>query len=300
MNARVVRISNDEYHRSFEVSKSDLALFADAPRLYQFYKRQGHPSKPPTDSMIIGSAAHAMALEPELFRKLFYIVPELTPDGKKLIRSTAHKFEGCWNNHVAAAGLRTILREQDIPKIEGIAGALIKNPTSRILLESRKGQPGFAEHAIEQSIFWTDDEWGIDCRCKPDDLRSDDVCLDLKVTESISPAAFAKSAADFMYDLSVAHIAAGFQDLTGRPLKEYVFICVSQTAPYLISCFSAMEKFDGRQSVFDIGNHRRRNLLRRMKDCLQSDHWPEYVEGVVPMSFPPWVVKEIEKNSEGM
>ena len=298
-NARIVQMSNEEYHARPEVSKSDLALFADAPRLYQWHKLEGNPRKPPTDAMIIGSAAHAMALEADLFQKLFYILPEFGPDGKKLIRSTAHKFEGCWNDHVKAAGSRTILREQDMVKVEGVANALTKNPTSRILLESRKGQPGAADHTTETSIFWTDEEFGIDCRCKPDDLRSDDVCIDLKISDSAEPEAFGRSAANFLYDLSVAHTAAGFEALTGRPLKDYCFLVVEPTAPFILSCFTAMEVFDGKQSVFDIGRERRRNLLRRFKACKAANHWPQYVEGYMPLRFPGWELKKLEQNEKG-
>ena len=60
-----VQMTNEEYHSSEDISKSDL----DAARksgLHFLLKKTG-PKQKPTPAMRIGSAFHALTLEPELF-----------------------------------------------------------------------------------------------------------------------------------------------------------------------------------------------------------------------------------------
>ncbi|NBO40554.1 MAG: hypothetical protein EBU92_03265, partial [Betaproteobacteria bacterium] len=47
--------------------------------------------------------------------------------------------------------------------------------------------------AIENSMFWTDQETGIECRARPDIIRPDGLIVDLKTTQDAGASAFAKS-----------------------------------------------------------------------------------------------------------
>ena len=62
-----VSMTNEEYHSSADISKSDL----DAARksgLHFKLKKEG-PKQQPTLAMKFGSAFHALSLEPDLFEK---------------------------------------------------------------------------------------------------------------------------------------------------------------------------------------------------------------------------------------
>jgi hypothetical protein len=288
--ARIVQMSNEEYHARPEVSKSDLALFARAPYLYRWHKLDGAP-KDSTDAMDVGSAAHLLVLEPDLFQDRYYVLP----DGVRRDKRTAE-----YKGHLQAAGGKEVLRQSDMLKVYGISKALLADPAASRLLEKRGGCPGAANHTIEHAIFWTDEETGIELRCKPDDMRDDGVILDLKTSADAEPEAFSRKAFDFFYDVSVAQTSAGYEAVFGDKPAEYVLICVSTEPPHLISCFTTFELFDGLQSFHSVGHHRWRNLLRRFAKCERDDHWPGYQRGIEPMRVPAYELKRLEANVEGL
>ena len=287
-----------EYHNHQALSKSQLAVFAQCPALYKYHFIDGHPIKE-TDDMRLGSAAHMLALEPARFAGSYYVLPD-TQDGKKLVRNTSHKFPGCYNDHLKLAGEKSIITQIQAAKTHAIARALLTDPATRMLLQTDCQRPGYAEHRFESSIFWTDEETGLDLRCRPDDIRSDDIILDLKVTDSADPDDFGRNAANFKYDLSVAQTSAGFEALHGRKPADYILIAIERDEPNLVSCFRTFDAAPESQSVLDIGNHRWRNLLRRFKVCLDANHWPAYVSEIGPLKFPAWSVRKIEENKEGL
>lgn len=283
-------IPGEVYHASLALSKSQLSKFSQAPRLYQWHFLEGNPVKE-TEDMLIGTVAHLLALEPENFKNRYYILPGGVRRDK---RTDAFK------DHIREAAGRPILRTEDLEKAGGVAAALLKDPAASLLLQSVEGQRGYAEHKIEQSYFWNDPETGLDLRCRPDDERSDGVIVDLKITTSAEPEAFARNAFNFNYDLSVAQTCAGFEAVHGHPPAEYCLIAAEKTAPHLISCFTTMQAFgDNGESVWSVGHHRWRNLLRRFKECKDAGRWPGYTREVTPLSIPKWELRKIEENEDG-
>ena len=68
-------MNNEEYHSSPEISKSDLDAAAKSG-VHFLHKKEGPKSKP-TPAMRIGSAFHALILEPDVFENEFIYKPEI-------------------------------------------------------------------------------------------------------------------------------------------------------------------------------------------------------------------------------
>ena len=65
----------DEYHGHRDVlSKSGLGKFADCPARFKHLYLDGN-EPPPTKSLRMGNAVHVLALEPELWKEGYHIMP---------------------------------------------------------------------------------------------------------------------------------------------------------------------------------------------------------------------------------
>ena len=108
-----VQMTNEEYHSSADISKSDL----DAARksgLHFKLKKEG-PKQKPTPAMRIGSAFHALTLEPDLFENEYIYKPDIlnarSKDGKE------------WKARQEEAG-KTVLSADDRKQLEGMTQAI--------------------------------------------------------------------------------------------------------------------------------------------------------------------------------
>lgn len=80
-------MSNEDYHSSPGISKSGLDLVSKCPALYKARYIDG-VDQDETPAMRIGSAAHAMILQPDEFPRLFAVRPQVdgrTKEGKAII-----------------------------------------------------------------------------------------------------------------------------------------------------------------------------------------------------------------------
>ena len=102
-------MNNEEYHSSPEISKSDLDAAAKSG-VHFLHKKEGPKSKP-TPAMRIGSAFHALILEPDVFENEFIYKPEIlnarSKDGKE------------WKARQEEAG-KTVLNEDDKDQLEAM------------------------------------------------------------------------------------------------------------------------------------------------------------------------------------
>ena len=120
-------MNNEEYHSSPEISKSDLDAAAKSG-VHFLHKKEGPKSKP-TPAMRIGSAFHALILEPDVFENEFIYKPEIlnarSKDGKE------------WKARQEEAG-KTVLNEDDKEQLEEINEALISGTLATLGLIGTK------------------------------------------------------------------------------------------------------------------------------------------------------------------
>ena len=69
----IERMTNHEYHAAPGISKSGLALIMRSPAHFMFQEKRAS-----SRAFVIGSAAHAAILEPELFAAQYMLLREVT------------------------------------------------------------------------------------------------------------------------------------------------------------------------------------------------------------------------------
>lgn len=175
---------------------------------------------------------------------------------------------------------------QDGEQVEAMAEAIRQHPLAG---------PLFTGGITEQSLYWTDPETGITCRCRPDTLKQyPDLTLavDLKTTKDASPQAISKAIYDYGYYQQDPFYIDGIQAALGLPAR-FVFVFISKTAPYLITVRELSEADRA------IGRAKNARALRIYAECTKTGIWPDWT-GDTPdipyISLPTWAaIREAEE-----
>ncbi len=263
VNLKPMSLTNAQYHRHSAVSKSHLDQVARSPRHYWCrYLDPNREVPEPTPAMLVGSAVHTRVLEPELFDRDFVVAPDLDR------RTKAGK--DAWAEFQAAAGRRTLLTPDQAELANQVAKAVREHPAAALILD----QPGTAE----QSYFWTDEETGLECKCRPDWHSADRrLIVDLKTTEYASPENFKRSVHKWRY-----HVQAAWY-LRGLSAEQFVFIAVEKQPPYLVAVYVASAE------MVAAGSRVAARDLTVLAECRQRDEWPGYSDEIIPIDLPRYV-----------
>lgn len=253
-----------EYHRGAGISKSQLDQMAKSPAHY-LASLTTHRKETP--AMRIGSLFHGMVLE-GVKVAVAPVCDKRTKEGK----ATWEAF--CVEN----AGAEIVTADEG-EMLLGMVASVRAHPAASRLLSG----PGIAEG----SAWWTDEQSGELCRCRPDFYREDlGVIVDLKSTRDASPLGFAKAIANYSYNLQNAFYCDGIEAATGDFIKGFVFVAVESTAPYC----TAVYQLDV-QGV-EVGRVEYKRLLLDLADCKHAGKFPGYSERIEAISMPAWSIKE--------
>ncbi len=269
-------MTNAEYHGSPGVSKSGLDLIARSPLHYWAkYLDPNREPQLPTPAMRLGTAIHAAVLEPEDFMRGYHVAPAVdrrTKDGKAEWEKAVAEAEEAGAELITSTDYDTCMR---------ISEQVSSHPTARKVF-SGLGQ-------AEMSMFWTDMETGVLCKCRPDWLALP-MIVDLKSTEDASAQGFQRSAWNYRYWVQAAWYMDGIEQATGQRPDAFVFAAFEKVPPHACAFYFA------EQAMLDMGRAEYRKLLRTYADCLAADKWPGYDTTVQPLGVPVWAAKAANDN----
>lgn len=295
----------DDYHSGPGVSKSNLDLIHNAPALLE-WSRLAPRDLDCRAAVDIGTAFHALLLEPDTFHSLYVVdftpPPEAitTVDGlKAALTDRGLEFKAA----ASKAALTALLLDADpsAPVSEalqqawaaGVKGRQVLTPAEWIKLslmrESAMAHPFArrlieAEGASERSYYWIDAETGELCRARHDKaIPRLGVNVDLKTTGDIGK--FARSMADYRYHVQDAFYTDGHRAAAGDDLRGFPFLVVSTTrdrSRYPVRMFSLDP------ASRDIGRAEYRADLATYADCKRRGIWP----GIEPLSLPTWYIAQ--------
>jgi exodeoxyribonuclease VIII len=257
----MTNISNADYHADPAISASQLKEISRSP--FHYWSRYLDPNRVamvPTAAMRFGSLAHCAVLEPDELSKRYQLAPDRrTKEGKAAVIE------------MAAAGIEAV-SEADLAQALQIADAVRSNSTAALLL---------SDGAAEQSFWWDDVSTGLRCKCRPDWLSADGATIvDLKTCVDASPAGFAKSVAQWSYQVQSAHY------LCGTLAKRFIFVAVEKSFPYAIGVY----ELDAQAMVH--GAVLRHNALQIIQDCRAINFYPGYTDGIQTLQLPGWALKD--------
>ncbi len=232
--------------------------------------------KKPGSAVDLGSAVHALVLQPEQFDSLIAVKKKV--DGRtKEGKAYNEEFE----KHAAG---KTIIDENDLVIAKRMNDAVRAHPAAAALLE----QPG----AQEVVLRWTIGDIQCKARC---DLIIDgmngepDTIIDIKTTADASPAEFARSIGSYGYHMQAAWYMAGYEAITGwRP--NYRIIAVESEYPHDVVVYKL-----GRETLA-IGSLQIMECVKRYAECQASGEWPGYADGELEVGLPIWAIKRFEED----
>lgn len=247
----VYDISNDEYHSCEAYSRSQLMMLDKSP--YHFISNIANKKKSaPNPCLNLGSAFHCMLLQSEKFDDEFSILPKIdrrTAKGKEIYTSFLSEAEGKsildYDAHA-----QVVLMCQEIHKNKLIC---------KMLYEDSK---------MEQSIFWTDKETGIQFKCRPD-VWSSRLIIDVKTISDSSENSIMRSSINYGYYLQAAMIFEAMQSID-KPIEVFINLFCEKEPPYLPLIYSM-----SKESI-EFGLLQFNRLKRLLKKCVDDDKWDGY------------------------
>lgn len=209
-----LKISDAEYFAIDACSASKLKTIYNKSVMHSLIE------KPPTESMIIGSAFHCLALEPMEFDKRYAVYPETINGEKPDYRKTEHKrfkerFEAEMDGKQALSHL-------DYTNLLGMVESLSKHPLSRIHLVGGEAESVIVHEMNEPEAT----------KIKMDYVKySDHIILDLKSCQDASLNAIKRDIYKFGYDIQAAWYSAQYHCETGEA-STFLFAFVENVFPY--------------------------------------------------------------------
>jgi len=256
-------IPSADYHALTDyVSNSYLSRLDKCPKAAKVPLKE-------TDALIHGGAIHSLLLEGmDAFNKEYLVAPY-----KLDLRKNSDKEFAA---DVTAAGL-TLISQDVFDRMKCVVEAVYSHPTASVLMR---------EGLSEQTVFWTDPETGLPCKCRPDRIPKGDkgVIIDFKKTKDASYEAFTNACARYKYYMQAAWYMDGYNVASGMQADAFVFVVAELEAPYRTEVYSLDSEF------VEVGRREVRRLLQIEKVCREGGYWPHYVTSDIREIYcPAWI-----------
>jgi exodeoxyribonuclease VIII len=214
----ILGLSNEDYHARPEISSSDVKAVASKSLAHW----KGKVYKPST-AFALGSAVHALVLEPEL---------------DLVVRGPEDRRGNKWKEAQFAADIdgKILLTEGDYDLAQAIAAPLI----SHEVVKNFMSQPDFV---AEGSFFATDPVTNVKIKCRPDGfVPSSGVVFDIKTTRDASPDGFPREIVSYGYDLQAAFYLRCLR-AAGYEADTFIFVCVEKEAPFAVCLHTLTDRY---------------------------------------------------------
>jgi hypothetical protein len=279
----LVECTNDQYHSGPGISKSHLDAIAGASPLHYWHKyvNPERERAEPSQALIMGSAIHAIVLEPDLFTGEYMTVPADAPKRATKAQIAAKKPSPdaiasieWWAAFEKENAGRIILEDEDYQTCLKIRDAVYRHPVAAGLLTGG---------TAEQSFYSIDKETGELMKCRTDYMHdSGAMIVDLKSTEDASPNGFGKSAANFRYPVQTAWYNGVLDSCFGEHPEDWVFLAVEKKPPFAVGVYFMEYDTIARAQIAA-----RRDFLR-IVEHKRSGVWPDYGYTPTPLTLPAW------------
>ena len=259
-----------------------------------------YPEKPPSPSLILGRAAHAMILGDEVFDDHFIFVPADHPKRPTAPQVAAFERNGEWSEKAAEgaawweafdakAQSRLMLTEAQVQTILYMAENLRANPLAMEVLTS---------DLTEISMIWQDEITGLWVKSRPDCIPSNG--YDFGDLKTFSPKSSdlilsaQRSITDYGYPLQMALAVEGAEHVFGTTAKRCALVFVQTSEPYEVIPIEIDEDslYWARCLI--------RQGLDRISHGLKTGDWPGVADRIVTYSYPPTMLHRFaEMQREG-
>jgi|TARA_B100000035_G_scaffold33593_2_gene25505 exodeoxyribonuclease VIII len=286
------------YRKAKGVSQSELKEVRRS--LAHWRARYGPDAEPtfPSMAMIIGTALHAKALEPEAFDGMFVdrssVDKELTVTQLKAAlddegieyKKTAKKpeLEALLYPDGKPVDKRTSLSSDDFQIVCGMGDALRAHPVAGQWFDP--GRPNY-RRGNEVSLYMQDQhESGLPLKGRIDRLEKTEngwLILDLKTTDDASPEAFSKKAFNLGYHIQAAFYSDLVRAVLGGDEITFMFCAIERRRPHGISLYKASDE------MVQLGRDEYKSALKSLANALNCGEFPGYPAQPTELMLPRWI-----------
>jgi exodeoxyribonuclease VIII len=258
----------EQYHAMTPVSKSQLDTLDLSPAIFfARHRAEDRPAPTTKAGQLEGNLAHCAVLEPDEFESRYVVGPTVnrnTKVWKEFVDAHPNRVAIQHDQHEAAA--RQAVSVRALPEI----GEALANGKAEV------------------SAFWTDEQTGVKCRCRPDWVNdcgdAGVILLDLKTYSIASANEFRRQVARKRYDVQAAFYSDGYAAASGRPVLGFVFVAVETEYPFAANAFMLDEE------SLESGRQKYRKNLRTYAECERTNTWPGYSTGIDIIRLPSWAL----------
>lgn len=272
MSAQLLKLTDEEYFASPRISCSDLKELLAAPAKFRFAK--DNPSvRRETPDMRFGKLFHQAVLEPAEFA-------QKTALWDAANGSTRTKAYAEFYDKMSQQGKKVLDRDEAY-QIDAMITSIRKHKFVADALDHSKSLK-------EQTLFWTNKEFDVDCRAKIDLINPEmKLILDIKTTSDASPDGFGKSVVNYKYDLQALWYLMGAKEYFNESF-QFIFLAVEKNPPYLFTLQYAT--FDDMVFAAEMA----KTALERYVKSKAVDFWEGYPSEIIPVKRPAWASKKDE------
>ncbi|MBN7804856.1 PD-(D/E)XK nuclease-like domain-containing protein [Agrobacterium rosae] len=228
--------------------------------------------KDPTEALIFGKAAHCLLLGDEVFDENFIVRPEKYQDEKGALKA--------WNNNATVC--RNYMTEQKDKRLMVLTSKQME--IIRLMRADAATYPlvqqGILNGRVERTLAAKDPETGIWLKVRPDAMpNADGVFADLKTIGSFDEDFMQRQIFDAGYYLQAAMTRMVCR-LLNIPFETFVLVYVlnddiPDTAHVEMNDDSVLlPGGEELPSELDAGEAMIRWALRKIRKCLDENHWP--------------------------
>jgi len=264
-------IKFEDYLKIDAVSKSILWKFhqTSPAGLQHWLKNPGDP----TEAMTLGSMVDIRVSDGlKAFQSQFQRTP---PDLRRDKRSKKYQ------DFLTACGSKTPVKAIDYDKVETMYQKIMDYPLARKRIEGATKQ---------LSLVW-DHDGHIPMKGRPDFvafINEQPELVDLKVSQSIKPEYFIKTADRFGYHWQAAIYLDGFSQLQGFGCHNFSFVVIEDHPPF------GVEVFKLAYPAIELGREEYRETLKNYYDCVLQEKWPASSGQIQVLDFPIWRYPKME------
>ena len=205
----------------------------------------------PTPALIIGDLVHTIVLEPHKSDDRYVIKPHYDR------RTKSGKIEH--EKFMCSVQNRMIVEQEMLSQALQMALAVRNNELAQAIIHDAK---------IEQSIYFTHEPTGLQCKVRPD-IWNNTLVSDLKTTKDASYNSFQRSSFGYGYFLQAGMIWWALKSI-GIVLEKFVFIVIEKEFPNAIAIYElAKECIEYGVEQFD-------KLIKLLAECQLKQSFPSY------------------------
>ena len=269
----VDKLSAKKYHALKIISKSKLDDLERSPEYFKY--KWDSEEQESTSAMDFGSLFHCLLLTPKDFNKDFAIEPEVnkrTNEGKAILEEFLNANKD-----------KIIVTNKDIENAKILVDKIKTHPIASKLLEGGKR---------ELSMFWEDED-GLKFKGRLDLLTPQEIIVDFKTTTIAKPGEFEKKAYDYGYHKQAFLYNKGYEKITGKKPRAFVFVAIEKEAPYSVCVYMADDLF------LKVGEIEIENLIHTYKTCIRTNNWYGYNgadPSIVMLGIPNYIENKYIKD----